>query len=153
MNNTVCTAPPCVNGLALMVSCGDALLDVCLATERRVGTDDDLQIMQDVTVQVTRVCADLADRAHTYETRSWRFRLIMLGAALFWRSRWADDMRALDELADLCQRIPASMSAEYRAAARYAQRGRLDWVAHERGTVLKGLWFHAGRCLSWGDPR
>jgi hypothetical protein len=141
------------SGRALMASFGDALLGVALAAEPRVDIDDDLQIMRDVMDQVTLICQDMAEQIRGYE-RSWRYWFAYCAAWLCWRSRWALDMRALDELDELVRRLPGSKADGYRTVQYYTRVGDSASVRRTCRVCLLSLWHNAGRCLSWwGDPR
>jgi hypothetical protein len=155
--NVTTTGRPCrqqrVTSYTMTESLGDRLLDVALAADRRVDVDDDLDLIRDVAEQVTAICGDVLDQIDAYQARSWTYRLYRVTAWLYWQSRGAQDLRVLDELVELCQRMPGSLVNRYRVAEGYARDGWPDRVRDCRTTVFQALWFHAGRCLHKGAPR
>ncbi len=142
-----CRAFARVSSLTLTRTLGERLLDVVLAAEPRADVDDDLDLIRDITEQVTTICHDVLDHAQQYQARSFKYRLHRFTAAMSFTSNGYTDLQILDELIEMCQRLPHGLARRYRVAEGYADGGWPQRVRHCRTTVLDDVWFHAGRCL------
>jgi hypothetical protein len=130
------------------------LLSLYQAADSRIGADDDLHIVLDVTAQTEAMAREFEAIIEAYWKRSWRFRFVRLSTVLVRTGRLATEVYVVGAVADLCHDIRLGASDAHRRARRDAASSRANRLLLGcRERTLDGLWMRLGQCVRWSDYR